>query len=928
MSSRIKSVKNHKSTLSILKSNKKNNIEKIVLNYLQTKYSHFEYSYSLVCLNNLIFNEHCRIVAQFKDYLILDDMTEFLRRFYSKRELKKRLIKIFNFYESYSKIFPNYMILDENIHLYKNIRKKQKMIDAFNQIKKEEEENRKSLKKKEKGEIIIFNKSIQESINRYHPSGGSFLYNSIMSEFMKNNNGNNNESNFNSLISISMNKQSTLNNKNKFSNKNSNLNSFEYSDNNITLNSENSLVNIVQFLNAKFENINYNTIDNNNKNKCNNQNISKKINNYIEKDIKNKNLVKKDTKSNKSNIINKNNIKNDKSYNVEKIDKENNNIINNNNLNLNISTPQKTISPIQRIKKHNYQKSALNNNKKFISHKTAVSVSNNNKNTIKIINNINNIIINDSNINKEMVININTNYFELNSTNLNTLNKINNNNIKKNIRNIIFKKVNINSNSNNNNKKSTLNNKKNILYPKKININLNNQNNLINDNLEEKRMITYNNKIINLENHHYNSKSNNINYENSNIINNNVINIHNTTNHINTSKNKKNESKIKNYIANKGIRGITEYKSININNIKNNNNYNKIKNNYIKNDKNKKTITIDIRSYEKNKKNQSKKKKLKILMVTDSKRITNKPIFNTKTQNKKTFEIMNTEGNINSDSYSKTNINYYNNTDYSNNNALNLNDKNIYQSVKSSQIKTKLNKKILTHKQKTNSLHINNKNNFFSSFCNSNKIVKELNLLKNYNILENNYLINESIKNYTQNNFCLENKKTKKLFAYKDKNISERKTIKKINTKEMKEKYHKFIQRNKIIHGSYDTSNRLHIFKKFSSLYNNSNVNSNNNTTEISHGKIFDIKSPFKYSNIINTPGNKVLNTNDSSANTNKVANSYKNHEKSSQLKKLKMKKKEIIQDKNKHFLFKINGLKNQIFICDVNNKKMKFVKK
>ena len=34
---------------------------------------------------------------------------------------------------------------------------------------------------------------------------------------------------------------------------------------------------------------------------------------------------------------------------------------------------------------------------------------------------------------------------------------------------------------------------------------------------------------------------------------NNVINIHNTTNHINTSKNKKNESKIKNYISNKGI---------------------------------------------------------------------------------------------------------------------------------------------------------------------------------------------------------------------------------------------------------------------------------------------------------------------------------------------------------------------------------------
>ena len=38
------------------------------------------------------------------------------------------------------------MILPESQFLYRNIRKKQKMIDAFNEIKKEEEENRKHLK--------------------------------------------------------------------------------------------------------------------------------------------------------------------------------------------------------------------------------------------------------------------------------------------------------------------------------------------------------------------------------------------------------------------------------------------------------------------------------------------------------------------------------------------------------------------------------------------------------------------------------------------------------------------------------------------------------------------------------------------------------------------------------------------------------------
>ena len=210
MSSRMISVKIHKPSISFFKSNKIYAKEKTVHNYLLSKYSRFEYSYALVCINNLIFNEQCRIVARFKDYLILDDMTEFLRRFYTKKELNRRLIKIFNFYESYSKIFPNYMILAENKYLYKNIRKKQKMIDAFNQIKKEEEENRKSLKKGDKGEVVIFNESIQESINRYRPSGASFLFSSIISGFMKNNTSTNNDSNWNSLISISVNKINDL----------------------------------------------------------------------------------------------------------------------------------------------------------------------------------------------------------------------------------------------------------------------------------------------------------------------------------------------------------------------------------------------------------------------------------------------------------------------------------------------------------------------------------------------------------------------------------------------------------------------------------------------------------------------------------------------------------------------------------------------
>ena len=104
------------------------------------KYTSGDFSYNKILANNLVFNDSCRIVARFKDYLILDDNTEFIRRFYFNDESHPRLNRILNFYETYSKIFPNYMILKESKYLYRNIRKKQKMIDAVNEIKRKKNE--------------------------------------------------------------------------------------------------------------------------------------------------------------------------------------------------------------------------------------------------------------------------------------------------------------------------------------------------------------------------------------------------------------------------------------------------------------------------------------------------------------------------------------------------------------------------------------------------------------------------------------------------------------------------------------------------------------------------------------------------------------------------------------------------------------------
>lgn len=85
--------------------------------------------YNVKIVNDIIYNEQTHVVSTFKDYLIYDDVSEFLKRFYNNQETKARLPKIFEFYEKYSKVFPNYVALTESKYMFKNIERKQRLID-------------------------------------------------------------------------------------------------------------------------------------------------------------------------------------------------------------------------------------------------------------------------------------------------------------------------------------------------------------------------------------------------------------------------------------------------------------------------------------------------------------------------------------------------------------------------------------------------------------------------------------------------------------------------------------------------------------------------------------------------------------------------------------------------------------------------------
>ena len=90
---------------------------------------------NLKIVNDIVFNETAHIVSIFKDYLILDELTEFLKRFYGGGESRTKLRKLIELYTTFFKVFPNYISLRERKYMYKNIERKQRIIDEKQQHK-------------------------------------------------------------------------------------------------------------------------------------------------------------------------------------------------------------------------------------------------------------------------------------------------------------------------------------------------------------------------------------------------------------------------------------------------------------------------------------------------------------------------------------------------------------------------------------------------------------------------------------------------------------------------------------------------------------------------------------------------------------------------------------------------------------------------
>ena len=145
-------------------------INKYINSQLKSKYKINENIHNVVCIENIIFNEKCHLVALFKDFLIYDDDYEFLKRFYNLKESNKKLNLYFSYYDQYSISYPNYTILPESKYIYKNIHKKQRMLEKQQSMEKDESERKKSTKENKVNNIDnnnnkdIFNSNIYYSI--------------------------------------------------------------------------------------------------------------------------------------------------------------------------------------------------------------------------------------------------------------------------------------------------------------------------------------------------------------------------------------------------------------------------------------------------------------------------------------------------------------------------------------------------------------------------------------------------------------------------------------------------------------------------------------------------------------------------------------------------------------------------------------------
>ena len=534
-------------------------IENLVRKKLINRYEEPLSFYNVKMINDIIYNERSHYVEAFKEYLIYEDINEFLKRFYPLNESKKKLSKILVFYEKYSKIYANYTTLPESKYMYKNIKRKQKMID--NMQNSDDEDNSNEEDENSSTEERIFTTHARNSINsKTH----SLYFNTESKANNSNTKSDISIKNFINKISIieeNANKKKIKILSKKISSATNILNTHFQNNNNNTTTHNNKIKYYFNNNNNNSKNKNNNNNNLNKKEKLFNRNIQNLLNINLSKQqliaILSPYTKLKILNNNNSNNNNKNNNNNNKNkINNKQSNSQHNNLRNNNSKEKNSLTDDKNKFYLG-INNKFILSSTCSQSPEVVNERVFSSPSNNKKNIYK----------NNNNQNKN---------YDINNNNNNTSTKRNKTNY-----------INFSNFSNNNN--NNINNRNNNNNNNNINDNKNNNNNNINSysQINNNKLINHNNLInkeyYNIKNYSYRSKLFTGKNENLKHINGKKFYLPNSSMNNNSTNSMKNISTTNQSNNNNNIQNSSNKKSNSSSKPKNNNINNKIINNIVNN---------------------------------------------------------------------------------------------------------------------------------------------------------------------------------------------------------------------------------------------------------------------------------------------------------------------------------------------------------
>lgn len=111
---------------------------RLTMRFRSVEYRTTTANYSLKLINEIIYDDHTKLVSNFKSFLLLEDETDFLEKFHYGQQNIVKLRKILSFYEASAFVFPSYIKLSHQRYFHKNISRKNAILNRAKPAKKKD----------------------------------------------------------------------------------------------------------------------------------------------------------------------------------------------------------------------------------------------------------------------------------------------------------------------------------------------------------------------------------------------------------------------------------------------------------------------------------------------------------------------------------------------------------------------------------------------------------------------------------------------------------------------------------------------------------------------------------------------------------------------------------------------------------------------